>query len=74
MLFSNTLIDEFVAFYRGNHYKPATLIRFRRDAVRFQQFLFSLDLFNVEDISIPVIEQYKLSLVDTSCPITSRYY
>lgn len=74
MLLSDSLIDEFVNFYRGNNYKSATLNRFRRDAVRFQQYLYSLDLFNVEDISIPVIESYKQSLVDTSVPITSRYY
>ena len=74
MLLSNSLIDEFVNFYRGNNYKTATLNRFRRDAVRFQQYLYSLDLFNVEDISVPVIESYKQSLVDTSCPSTSRYY
>jgi hypothetical protein len=29
---------------------------------------------NVEDISIPVVERYKQSLMDTSCPVTSRYY
>lgn len=74
MLFSDSLIDEFVAFYRGNNYKQWTIVRFRRDAVRFQQFLFSLGYMNVEDISIPVIERYKQSLVDTSCPVTSRYY
>lgn len=74
MFFSDSLIDEFVSFYRGNGYKSATLNRFRRDAVRFQQFLFSFDLFQVEDISIPIIEQYKQSLVDTCCPCTSRYY
>lgn len=74
MLLSDSLIDEFVNFYRGNNYKSATLNRFRRDAVRFQQYLFSMDLFNVEDISIPVVERYKQSLVDTACPSTSRYY
>ena len=74
MLFSDSLIDEFVSFYRGNNYKSATLNRFRRDAVRFQQFLFSLDLSQVEDISIPVIESYKQSLIETACPCTSRYY
>lgn len=74
MLLSDSLIDEFVSFYRGNNYKSATLNRFRRDAVRFQQFLFSLGFTDVEDISIPIIERYKQSLVDTSCPSTSRYY
>lgn len=74
MIFSDSLIEEFVSFYRGNNYKSATIGRFRRDAIRFQQYLFSLDLFNVEDISIPIIEQYKQSLIDTSCPSTSRYY
>lgn len=74
MLLSDSLIQEFVDFYRGNNYKSATLGRFRRDAVRFQQFLFSLGLTNVEDISIPIIEKYKQSLTDTSCPSTSRYY
>ena len=74
MIFSDSLIEEFVSFYRGNNYKPATITRFRRDAIRFQQYLYSLDLFNVEDISIPIIEHYKQSLVDTSCPSTSRYY
>jgi len=42
--------------------------------MRFQQFLFSLGLSEVEDISIPVVERYKQSLLDTSCPTTSRYY
>ena len=74
MLLSDSLIDEFVSFYRGNNYKSATLGRFRRDAVRFQQFLFSLGYTDVEDISIPIIESYKQSLVDTVCPSTSRYY
>ena len=74
MFFSDALIDEFVAFYRGNNYKVATINRFRRDAIRFQQFLFSLWFTDVEHISIPLIEQYKQSLSDTSCPITSRYY
>lgn len=74
MLLSSSLIDEFVSFYRGNNYKSATLCRFRRDAVRFQQFLFSLGKTDVEDISIPIVEQYKQHLVDTSCPCTSRYY
>ena len=68
------MIDEFVAFYRWNWYKTLTLNRFRRDAMRFQQFLFSLGLSEVEDISIPVVERYKQSLLDTSCPTTSRYY
>lgn len=74
MLFSDQLIEEFVSFYRGNNYKPSTICRFRRDAIRFQQYLFEMDLFQVEDITIPVIESYKQSLVDTSCPSTSRYY
>ena len=74
MLFSDQLIDEFVSFYRGNNYKPATLTRFRRDITRFQQYLYGLDLFSVEDITIPIIESYKQSLVDTSVPTTSRYY
>ena len=74
MLLSDNLIEEFVSFYRWNNYKGPTLARFRRDAVRFQQYLFSLWFTDVEDISIPIIESYKQSLVDTSCPITSRYY
>lgn len=74
MFFSDQLIEEFVSFYRGNNYKPATVIRFRRDITRFQQYLFGLDLFSVEDITIPVIESYKQSLVATSVPSTSRYY
>lgn len=74
MLFSDSLIDKFVAFYRGNNYKSGTLNRFRRDAVRFQQFLFSLGYTDVEDITIPIVETYKQSLMNTSCPVTSRYY
>ena len=74
MFLSDSLIEEFVSFYRGNNYKSATISRFRRDAIRFQQYLFGMDLYDVEDISIPVIESYKQSLVDTCCPCTSRYY
>ena len=74
MFLSNALIEEFVSFYRWNNYKTLTLNRFKRDAIRFQQFLFSLGLSDVEDITIPVIERYKQSLADTSCPSTSRYY
>jgi len=74
MFFSDQLIGEFVSFYRGNNYKPATITRFYHDISRFQQYLFGLDLYSVEDITIPVIESYKQSLVDTSVPITSRYY
>lgn len=74
MLLSDSLIDEFVSFYRWNNYKGPTLSRFRRDAVRFQQYLFSLGFTDVEDISIPIVESYKQSLVDTCCPCTSRYY
>ena len=74
MFYSTDLIDKFVAFYRGNGYKSATLNRFRRDALRFQTFLFSLGFTNVEDISIPVIESYKQHLIESPCPSTSRYY
>ena len=74
MFFSDQLIGEFVSFYRGNNYKPATITRFYHDISRFQQYLFGLDLYSVEDITIPVIESYKQSLVDTSVPVTSRYY
>ena len=74
MNFSDRLIEEFISFYRGNNYKPATVSRFRRDIVRFRSFLLSLNLSQVEDVSIPIVEQYKLFLVDSPCPRTSRYY
>lgn len=74
MILSDALIHEFTSFYRWNHYKPATINRFRRDAIRFRSFLFSCWLSQVEDISIPIIESYKQSLVATRTPTTSRYY
>lgn len=74
MFLSDNLIEEFINFYRWNNYKTQTLVRFKRDAIRFQQFLFSLDLYDIENITIPIIEKYKQHLSDTLCPITSRYY
>ena len=74
MQFSNDIVDEFIEFYRGDYYKPATLVRFRRDILRFFNYAWDHGVQDVENIDIPLVESYKLSLVDTDVPVTSRYY
>ena len=74
MIFSNDIVDQFIDFHRADGLKPLTLIRFRRDILRFFNYAWDHGVQDVEGISIPLIEDYKVSLVDTDVPVTSRYY
>lgn len=74
MLLCNELVDEFIDFYRGDYYRATTLIRFRRDILRFFNFCWDHGVQEVEWITLSLIDSYKVDLVDTDVPITSRYF
>jgi hypothetical protein len=74
MLLCNEIVDQFIDFNRTDGLKPLTLVRFRRDILRFFNYAWDHGVQDVEGIDIPLIEDYKLSLVDSDVPVTSRYF
>lgn len=48
MLLSNDIVDQFVDFYRADGLKPLTLVRFKRDILRFFNYAWDHGVQHVE--------------------------
>lgn len=68
------LIQEFKGFYQAELYKELTVKRFEREIQKFFDFAESRGVVRVEEISIPLIEDYKTFYLKKEVPKTSRYY
>lgn len=66
--------EQFLEYYRNQHLKPETIKNYERDFNQFFQLFSARGLSKVEQIRVPIIEEWRSQLRTTPTPKKSVYY
>ena len=68
------LITGFLNYYRNQNLKKDTILNYERDFNQFYKLFYQQGLRNVEEIRMPIIEEWRNQLRATPTPRKSIYY
>lgn len=67
-------MDEFLNFYRNQNFQNDTIENYRRDFAEFMRLFSSRWYSEIEEIRLPIIEEWRTILRTTKTPKKSIYY
>lgn len=74
MKITQQLLEQFYDYYRNRNFQPDTITNYKRDMSLFLQLFYTRGLSEVEEISLPLIEEWRTQLRNTPTPKKSIHY
>ncbi|PZM87672.1 MAG: hypothetical protein DLD55_00105 [candidate division SR1 bacterium] len=74
MKITKQIMEEFLNFYRNQNFQKDTLENYRRDFTEFMRLFIYRGYSEIEEIRLPIVEEWRTVLKNTKVPKKSIYY
>lgn len=74
MNITKQIIEEFLNFYRNQNFQKDTIENYKRDFTEFMELFINRWYSEIEEIRLPIVEEWRTILRETRTPKRSIYY